>query len=49
MYTEEVNKIALSSNYDKRIPTFDKVTTYPYGTNTFMVCKNEMLLKNNRK
>ena len=45
MYTEEVNKIALSSNNDKRIPTFDKVTTYPYGTNAFMVCENEMLLK----
>ena len=36
VYTEEVNKIALSSNDDKRIQTFDKVTTYPYGTNTFM-------------
>ena len=46
VYTEEVNKIALSSNDDKRIQTFDKVTTYPYGTNVFMVCKNEMLLKN---
>ena len=46
MYTEEVNKIALSSNDDKRIQTFDRVTTYPYGTNVFMVCKNEMLLKN---
>ena len=23
-----------------------KVTTYPYGTNAFVVCKNEMLLKN---
>ena len=46
MYTEEVNKIALSSNDDKRIETFDKVTTYPYGTNAFAVCKNEMLLKN---
>ena len=45
-YTEEVNKIALSSNDDKRIQTFDRVTTYPYGTNVFMVCKNEMLLKN---
>ena len=33
VYTEEVNKIALSSNDDKRIRTFDKVTTYPYGTN----------------
>ena len=46
VYTEEVNKIALSSNDDKRIQTFDKVTTYPYGTNAFVVCKNEMLLKN---
>ena len=40
--TEEANKIALSSNDDKRIQTFDKITTYPYGTNTFMVCENEM-------
>ena len=46
VYTEEVNKIALSSNDDKRIQTFDKVTTYPYGTYDFIVCKNEMLLKN---
>ena len=46
VYTEEVNKIALSSNDDKRIQTFDKVTTYPYGANAFMVCKNDMLLKN---
>ena len=46
MYTEEVNKIALSSNDNKRIQTFDKITTYPYGTNVFAVCKNEMLLKN---
>ena len=29
VYTEEVNKIALSSNDDKRIQTFDKITTYP--------------------
>ena len=41
-YTEEVNKIALSGNDDKRIQTFDKVTTYPYGTNDFKVCENEM-------
>ena len=46
VYTEEVNKIALSSNDDKRIQTFDKVTTYLYGANAFMFCKNEMLLKN---
>ena len=43
VYTEEVNKIALSSNDDKRIPTFDKVTTYPCRTNAFKVCEREML------
>ena len=32
VYTEKINKIALSSNDDKRIQTFDKITTYPYGT-----------------
>ena len=31
LYTEEVNKIALSSNDDKRLQTFDKVITYRYG------------------
>ena len=48
VYTEEVNKIALSSNDHKRIQTFDKVTTYPYGINVFKVCENEMLLKKNK-
>ena len=48
MYTEEVNKIALISNDDKRIQTFDRVSTYPYGTNVFKVCENEMLLKKNK-
>ena len=46
VYTEQVNKIALSSNDDKRIQTYDKVTMFPYGTNVFKVCENEMLLKN---
>ena len=31
VYTENVNKIALSSNDDKRLQTFDKIATYPYG------------------
>ena len=46
VYTEEVNKIALSSNDDKRIQTFEKVTTFPYGKNVFKVCENEILSKN---
>ena len=45
MYTE-VNKIALSSNDDKRIQTLDRVTTFPYGMNVLQMCENEMLLKN---
>ena len=43
VYTEEVNKIALSSNDDKRLQTFDRITTHPSGTNVFKVCENEML------
>ena len=31
VYTENVNKIALSSNDDKRIESSDKITSYPYG------------------
>ena len=31
VYTENVNKIALSNNDDKRLITFDKITTYPDG------------------
>ena len=40
VYTEEVNKIALSSNDDKTLQTFDKVTTYQYGANSVEVCES---------
>ena len=43
MYTEEVNNIALISNDDKRLQTFNRVTTYPYRTNAFKVCESELL------
>ena len=45
VYTEEVNKIALNSSDNKRLQTFDWITTYPYGTNAFKVCESEMLSK----
>ena len=45
LYTEEVNKIAPSSNGDKRLQTFDRIATYPHGTNAFKVCESEMLSK----
>ena len=44
VHTEEVNKIALSSNDDKRLQTFDGIETYPYGTNAFKVCESEMMV-----
>ena len=44
MYTEEVNKFALSNNDDERIQTFDRIETYPDGTNNFKVCECEMLI-----
>ena len=31
VYTEKINKIALSSNDDKRIVALDRITIYPYG------------------
>ena len=45
VYTEQNNKIALSSNDDKRSQRFDETTAYPYGTNAHKVCKSEMLSK----
>ena len=41
MYTEEVNKIALSSNDDKRLQTSDKITTYPYGSDEMIMMINK--------
>ena len=45
VYTEEMNKIALSSNDDKRLQTFDKITTDPCGTNACKACETGMLSK----
>ena len=49
VYTEETNKIALTSNDDKRSQTFDRITSYPYGTSAGKACKKELLSKVNIK
>ena len=60
MYTKEVNKIALSSNDDKKLQAFDGIHTYPLGTNVIKVCKsgldyylihkkNEIILKSKQR
>ena len=35
VYTEQINNIALSSNNDKKLQTFDKIATYLSGINAF--------------
>ena len=45
VYTDEINKIALSSNDDKRFQTFNRITSYPYRTSAGKVCKTELLSK----
>ena len=44
VYTEEVNKIALSSDDDKRLQTFSRITTYPYGTPAVKVYENQTVV-----
>ena len=43
VHTEEINKIAFSCNDDKRLQTFDRVTSCPYGSSLGKVCKKEIL------
>ena len=45
VYTDKVSKIELNSNDTKRLQTFYRITTYPYGTNAFKVCESKMLSK----
>ena len=45
VYTEEINKIALNYTDNKRLQTFDGITTYTYGASAFKVCKSEMMVK----
>ena len=45
IYTVKVNKVALRNRDNKRLQDYDKVTTYPIGTNSYIVCKSEMKIK----
>ena len=40
----EINKIVVISKDDKRILTFDKITTYSRVTSAFKVCESEMMM-----
>ena len=46
-FIEEVNKIALSANDNKRIQSIDSIETYAYGISKDPVCKEEEIKCNN--
>ena len=46
-FTEEINKIALSSNYDERMQSIDPIGTYPYGTSKDLAGEKEKIKCNN--
>ena len=49
VYTQEINKVALSFEDDKRLIAYDGITTYPYGIGAGILCKQELLSKVSRK
>ena len=42
-FTEEINKIALSSSDDKRMQSIDSIETYAYGMSKDLICKKEKI------
>ena len=43
----EINKIALSSNDEKRIQSIDSIETHAYGMNKGLVCTKKEIKCNN--
>ena len=47
VFTEKINKIALSSSDDKRMQSIDSIETYAYGTSKDLICKEENIKRKN--
>ena len=47
VFTEEINKIALSLNDDKRIQSIDSIETYAYGTSKDLLSEKKEIKCNN--
>ena len=43
IFTQKINKVALSVDDDKRIQDRDGNRTYAYGTSVGVVCKDELM------
>ena len=41
VFTEEINKITSSSNYDKRMQSIDSIETYAYATSKNLISDKE--------
>ena len=47
VFTEKINKIALSSSDDKRMQSIDSIETYAYGTSKVLVSEKEEIKSSN--
>ena len=47
MFTEQINKITLNSNYDKSMQSIDSIETYAYGTSKDLISEKEEIKYNN--
>ena len=47
VFTEEINKVALSSGDDKRMQSIDSIETYAYGIRKVLVSEKEEIKCNN--
>ena len=47
VFTEVINKIALSSNDDKTMQSIDLIDSYAYGTSKDLICQKEKIKCNN--
>ena len=49
VYSANINKISLFYNDDKRLISYEGITTYPYGIGVGILCEQELLSKVSRK
>ena len=43
VFTQEINKIALISNDDKKMHSSDSIETYAHGTSKDLICRKEKM------
>ena len=41
----QINRVTLKNNDNKRLRSYNGITTFPYGTSAFKVCAEELMIK----